>query len=112
MLKPTHRVACSPALAACQQMMKRFALWLGQPATAAVQVSQQGLQPPVLATAIEANWLWSLLQRTDSGQTLLDRAQALAALPAAQKAALAAWVQTVSALSAQFQPAADRKSVV
>lgn len=106
MLKPVHRVTCSPALAACQRMMRRFALWLCQPATTAAQISQQGLLPPVLATAIEADWLWSLLQRTDSGQTLLSHAQTLAALPAAQKSALAAWVQTVTALSIQFQPGA------
>jgi hypothetical protein len=87
-------------------MMKRFTLWLCLPATTAVQVSQQGLQPPVLATAIEADWLWSFLQRTESGQTLLSRAQTLAALSAVQKAALAAWVQAVSALPAHFQPGA------
>jgi hypothetical protein len=86
--------------------MTRFTLWLCQPATTAVQVSQQGLQPPVLVTAVEADWLWSLLQRSSSGQTLLSRAQILAALPAAQKAALASWVQSVSALPAHFQPGA------
>ena len=106
MLKPVHRVVCSPALAACQQMMQRFALWLCQPATAAGHVSQQGLQPPVLVTAIEADWLWGLLQRIESGQTLLSRAQTIAALPAAQKIALATWVQAISALPAQFQPGA------
>lgn len=106
MLKPVHRVECSPALAACQQMMKRFTLWLCQPATTAVQVSQQGLQPPVLVTAIEADWLWNFLQRTVAGETLLSRAQTLAALPAVQKAALAVWVQAVSTLPAQFQPGA------
>ncbi|RYH00117.1 MAG: hypothetical protein EON58_01460 [Alphaproteobacteria bacterium] len=106
MLKPVHRVGCSPALAACQQLMKRFAIWLCQPATSAMKVSEQGLQPPVLATAIEANWLWSFLQRTEAGQTLLSRAQTLAGLPAVQKAALAAWVQAVGALPAYFQPGA------
>jgi hypothetical protein len=106
MLKPVHRVAGSPALAACQQLMRRFTIWLCQPATTAMQVSQQGLQPPVLATAIEANWLWSFLQRTEAGQTLLSRAQTLAGLPAVQKAALAAWVQAVAALPAHFQPGA------
>lgn len=106
MLKPVHHVVCSPALAACQQMMKRFILWLCQPATTPVQVSQQGLQPPILATAIEADWLWSFLQRTESGQTLLSRAQTLAALSAVQKAALAAWVQAIAGLPTQFQPGA------
>ena len=105
MLKPIHRVACSPALAACQRLMQRFALWLCDPATTDAHLNQQGLQPPVVASVIEADWLWEFLQRVDAGQSLLSRAQALAAMPAAQKAALAAWVQTVSALPTQFQPA-------
>lgn len=105
MLKPIHRVACSPALAACQRLMQRFALWLCQPATAVADLNQLGLQPPTLATAIETNWLWEFLQRVDAGQTLLSHAQTLAAMPAAEKAALADWVQKVSALPAQFQAA-------
>lgn len=59
----------------------------------------------MLVTAIEADWLWNFLQRIDGGRSLLSRAQTLAAMPAAQKTALAAWVRTVSALPAQFQPA-------
>lgn len=104
MLKPIHRVTCSPALAACQHLMQRFALWLCDPATTGAQISQQGLQPPVMASAIEANWLWGFLQRVDDRKSLLSRAQTLAAMPAVQKAALVTWVQTVSALAAQFQP--------
>lgn len=105
MLKPIHRVACSPALAACQQLMQRFALWLCDPATNGARISQQGLQPPVLASAIEANWLWDFLQRVEAGQSLLNRAQTVANMPALQKAALSAWIQAVSALALQFQPA-------
>lgn len=104
MLKPIHRVACSPALAACQQLMRRFALWLCDPAITGAHISLQGLQPPVLASTIEANWLWEFLQRVDAGQSLLSRAQTVAAMPAAQKTALGAWIQTVSALATQFQP--------
>lgn len=104
MLKPIHRVACSPALAACQQLMRRFALWLCDPAITGTHLSQQGLQPPVLASAIEANWLWDFLQSVDSGKSLLSRALTLATMPHAQKVALADWIQTVSALPAQFQP--------
>jgi len=103
MLKPIHRVACSPALAACQHLMQRFALWLCDPATTGAHISQQGLQPPVMASAIEANWLWDFLQRVEAGESLLSRAQTLAAMPAVQKAALVTWVQTVSALATQFQ---------
>ena len=105
MLKPIHRVACSPALAVCQRLMQRFALWLCDPATTGAHISQQGLQPPVLASAIEANWLWDFLQRVDAGQSLLSRAQMVAIMPPAQKANLATWIQTVSALATQFQPA-------
>jgi len=104
MLKPIHRVACSPALAACQRLMQRFALWLCDPDTTGTHISQQGLQPPVLASTIEADWLWNFLQRVD-GQSLLSRAQTVAAMSPAQKMALRVWIQAVSALATQFQPA-------
>nr|WP_312972147.1 hypothetical protein [Pseudomonas sp.] len=103
MLKAIHPVVCSPALAACQQLMQRFALWLCDPGTTGAHISQLGLQPPVLASAVEANWLWGFLQRIDAGQSLLIRAQTVADMPHAQKVALATWIQTVSALAAQFQ---------
>jgi hypothetical protein len=106
MLKPIHRVACTPALIACQHLMQRFATWLCDPATTVAHLTEQGLQPPVLLSAIEADWLWAFLQREEAKQTLLDRAKALAAMPAAQKVALVAWVQAVAALATQFQPAA------
>ena len=105
MLKIIHRVACSPALTACQQLMQRFALWLCDPATKGAHISQLGLQPPVLASSVEANWLWDFLQRIDAGESLLIRAQTVADMPPAQKVALATWIQTVAALAAQFQPA-------
>jgi hypothetical protein len=105
MLKPIHHVVCSPALAACQQLMRRFSLWLCDPTITDIHVNQQGLQPPVLATVIESNWLWGFLQRVDAGQPLVRRAQALAAMSAKEKSALAVWVQTVSSVPLQFQPA-------
>lgn len=105
MLKPIHRVTCSPALAACQRLMQRFALWLCDPATAGTHINLQGLQPPILISAVEAKWLWDFLQRVYAGQSLLSRAQTVAGMPPAQKAGLAAWIQTVSALATQFQPA-------
>lgn len=105
MLRPIHRVVCSPALAACQRMMRQLSLWLCQPATLAASVTQQNLQPPVLTSAIEANWLWAFLQRIDAGQSLLTHAQTLADMPIAEKTALSTWVQVVAGLSAQFQPA-------
>ncbi|MGM9482052.1 hypothetical protein ACS5PN_12770 [Roseateles sp. NT4] len=102
MLKPIHRVTCSPALAACQLLMQRFALWLCEPGTTAANLTQAGLQPPAMPTAIEADWLWGFLQRKVGGQLLLNRAQVLVAMSAVQKGAVAAWVQSVSALAAQF----------
>ncbi|MGO4776615.1 hypothetical protein AB4084_14100, partial [Lysobacter sp. 2RAB21] len=63
------------------------------------------MQPPVLPSAIEADWLWAFLQRIDVGRQLLDHARQLASMPIAEKAALMGWVQSVSALGAQFQPA-------
>jgi hypothetical protein len=104
MLKPIHRVGCSPALAACQQLMQRFALWLCDPATTSAHINQQGLQPPVLASVIEADWLWAFLQRIEADQSLLGRAQTVANMLAAQKTTLRAWIQIVSALEPQFQP--------
>jgi len=105
MLKPIHRVACSPALAACQRLMQSFALRLCDPAIAGAHISQQNLQPPVLASGIEADWLWAFLQRVYSQQSLLNRAQTVADLLPPQKTALSNWVQAVSTISTQFQPA-------
>jgi len=105
MLKPIHRVACSPALAACQHLMQRFALWLCDPGTSAAYLTKVGLQPPVMPSVIEADWLWDFLQSKEDKRPLLDRALVLVAMPAAQKTALNAWVQSVSALAPQFQPA-------
>lgn len=104
MLKPINRVACSPALVACQKLMQRFALWLCDASTSNTDISKQGLQPPVLGSAIEANWLWDFLQRIDDRQSMLTDAQTVAAMPAAQKAELRTWIDTVTALAAQFQP--------
>lgn len=105
MLNPIHRVACSPALEACQQLMQCFALWLCNPATTSTDLSKIGLQPPVLASAIEATWLWDFLQDVDAGQSLLVRAQTVASMPNSQKAALTIWIRTVAALRNQFQAA-------
>lgn len=104
MLKPIHRLTCSPALEACQRLMLQFSLWLCDPATSGAHLTPQDLQPPVVGSKIEADWLWNFLQRVEARQSLLDRAQTLAAMPAAQKTALAAWVQIVSAVATQFQP--------
>lgn len=104
MLKPIHRVPCSPALLACQHLMQRFALWLCDPSTSALNVTSVGLQPPVMPSAIEADWLWNFLQGRVEKRTLLDRALVVAAMPTPSKADLCAWVRSVSALDSQFQP--------
>jgi hypothetical protein len=106
MLKAIHYLPCSPAIAACQHLMKTFALWLCDPATTPAHLSQAMLQPPVLPSAIEADWLWAFLQRKEAERPLLERAATIAALPNQQKFQLATWIQTVTALASQFQPAA------
>lgn len=85
--------------------MQRLALWLCAPGTSAANLTKAGLQPPVIATAIEANWLWDFLQSKVDKRPLLDRALLLVEMPTAQKTALSSWVQSVSALPPQFQPA-------
>lgn len=105
MLKPIHPIPCFPALASCQHLMKRFALWLCEPGTSAANLTNAGLQPPVLPSVIEANWLWGFLQSKEEKRLLLDRALVVATMPAAQKTALSAWVQSVSTVALQFQPA-------
>ena len=104
MLKPIHRVPCSPALAACQHLMQRFALWLCDLGTSAANLTNAGLQPPVMPSVIEADWLWDFLQSKKDKSPLMNRALKVAAMPAAQKTALSAWVQAVSAIAPQFQP--------
>jgi hypothetical protein len=104
-LKEIHRVPCSPALAACQSLMKCFALWLCEQTTDAESITQNGFKPPILPTEIEADWLWRFLQKTESEITLLNRAEIIATLPTQSKTALSTWIQDVSALPAQFLPA-------
>lgn len=102
MLKPIYRVPCSPALAACQQLMQRFALWLCDPSITSASITQQRLQPPILASVIEADWLWAFLQRKSDKQTLLMRAQTIANMSVHSKAQLTDWINSVSALPSQF----------
>lgn len=57
-----------------------------------------------MPTQIEADWLWSFLQREMGRRPLLERAQVLASMPVGEKAELRSWAETVSAISRQFQP--------
>lgn len=103
MLKPIHRVACSPALAACQQLMRRFALWLCDHEVSGVAVTQANLQAN-MGSAIEGDWLWLLLAGASGTKALLDKAKRIADLPPANKTELERWIQAVSALAQHFGP--------
>lgn len=103
MLKPIHRVACSPALAACQQLMQRLALWLCDHQVSSVSVTQANLRAN-MGSAIEGDWLWHLLAGTSGTKALLDKAKRIADLPPADKTGLQQWIQTVNALAQHFGP--------
>ena len=103
MLKPIHRVPCSPALAACQQLMRRLALWLCDPRVSGGSVTRANLQAN-MGSAIEGDWLWNLLAGTTGNKALLDRAKCIADLPPADKTGLQQWIQAVSAVAQHFGP--------
>lgn len=103
MLKPIHRVACSPALAACQQMMRRLALWLCDLQVSGVSVTQANLQAN-MGSAIEGDWLWHLLAGSTGTKALLGKARRIADLPPADKTGLHQWIQAVSVLAQHFGP--------
>lgn len=101
MLKPIHHVACSPALRACRGLQERLLVWLCDPATDEEVLVRANLPGP---SAIEADWLWAFLNKTDDRRLLLERALVLAAMTNAEKAALLAWGQSVADVARQFQP--------
>jgi hypothetical protein len=103
MLKPIHRVTCSPALAACQQLMRRLALWLCDPQVSSASVTQANLQAS-MGSAIEGDWLWRLLAGSTGTKALLDKAKRIAGLPPVDKTGLTQWIQAVSALAQHFGP--------
>ena len=103
MLKPFHRVTCSPALAACQQLMRRFALWLCDPQVSGASVTQANLQAN-MGSAIEGDWLWLLLAGSTGTKALLDKAKRIADLPLAEKNGLQQWIHAVNSLVQHFGP--------
>lgn len=103
MLKPIHRVACSPALAACQQLMRRLALWLCDPQVSGASVTQANLQAN-MGSVIEGDWLWHLLAGKTGTKPLFDKAKRIADLSPAEKTGLQQWIQAVSALAQHFGP--------
>ncbi len=101
MLKPIHHVACSPALRACRGLQERLLIWLCDPVTDQAALVRANMPGP---SAIEADWLWTFLNRESDNRPLLERAQLLAAMSHADKATLLAWGQVVAAVAHQFQP--------
>jgi len=101
MLKPIHHVACSPALRACRCLQERLLAWLCDPTTKPAALLHANLPGP---SAIESDWLWAFLARTEDKRPLLERAQVLATMTDVEKAALLDWGQSVAALADQFQP--------
>jgi hypothetical protein len=103
MLEPIHRVTCSPALAACQQLMRRLALWLCDPQVSRASVTQANLQAS-MGSVIEGDWLWLLLAKSAGAKALLQRAKCIADLPPDEKNGLRQWIQAVNALPQHFGP--------
>jgi hypothetical protein len=103
MLKPIHRVGCSPALAATQQLMRRFALWLCDSQVSGVAVTQASLRAH-MGSAVEGDWLWQLLAGSTGTKALLQQAKRIADLPQADKDGLRQWIDAVSALAQHFGP--------
>lgn len=103
MLKPIHRVNCLPALAACQQLMRRFSLWLCDPAITSARLTQAVLQAH-MGGPIEGDWLWGLIAGVTGQKALLDKARRIADLQAGEKVGLAQWIHAVCTLSQHFGP--------
>lgn len=105
MLKPIHYLTCSPALRACQQLQVYLATWLCDATVGEADIIEANLIPPRVPTQIEADWLWSFLQKIDSKETLLSRAKIIAGMTVAEKGRFTNWVTVVNNLIRQFQPA-------
>lgn len=104
MLRPIHRVSCSPALVACQLLMQRFLLWLCDAHVHGTHVTSPNLQAE-MPSSIEGAWLWMLIAGKKEQKKLLRCAQVLADLSAQEKQGLAQWVQAVATLAQHFTPA-------
>lgn len=106
MLKPISHSKWSPALAACQKMMVKFALWLCEPAVNSRQISQITLGK-VLGTPEEGEWMWSFLQRKVGTKRLLERARKVASLSTAEKHFLHLWVMRAKDVGQHFALASN-----
>lgn len=103
MLKPVYKVPSSDALAACQRLMRSFAVWLCDSSIKSADITKENCCPPRLPSAIEGDWLWEFLGKIEQQTPLLDRAKAIADLPVSDKNNLAVWVQHVSSVALHFQ---------
>jgi len=105
MLKPIHRVNCSPALMACQQLMRRFALWICDPAVTSAGLTQAEVQAH-MGSLTEGDWLWGMIAGATGKKVLLDKARRIADLQAADKLGLAQWVNAVCTIDQHFDAVA------
>ena len=103
MLKPIAQPFCTPALHACRRMQVRLLEWLSDTAVASASITRPNIGN-VVATTIEADWLWQFLQREADGRLLLERTVTLADMSLDDKNLLRLWIQVVSSIENQFQP--------
>ncbi|CAH0157180.1 hypothetical protein [Pseudomonas mediterranea] len=100
MLKPISQPLCCGALSACLELQMHLLRWLCDPTTADADVTQINLTPPLVATQIEADWLWRFLYGRK--QTRLNQAKLIAGMLPSEKSALLAWSNSVVAVADQF----------
>jgi len=95
MLKPINQAICSGALAAGQNLMRSFALWLCDTRIDATHITEANCLKR-LPSHIEGNWLWDFLQKKTKKTPLLEHACTVAELSTPHKNALRTWVMAVS----------------
>lgn len=103
MLKPVRYVDCSPGLRSCKNLQIKLIEFLCDLNIGESDVNQTKLQPPVIPTQIEADWLWKFLGSSQNNMTQLERAKTIAVLSKIDKAALLQWTQAVSQLPTQLK---------
>jgi hypothetical protein len=104
MLKQIHKVVCAPALDACSRLQMELLAWLCDPNVQGADLTEANLTQVLAGRAVEANWLWTFLNKEIANQPLLTRAQAIANMCAVDKTALLNWAVAAVDVMAQFQP--------
>lgn len=102
MLKQIHKVVCAPALDACSRLQMELLEWLCDSNVQGADITNANLAQIFTGRAIEANWLWTFLNKEMANQPLLTRAQAIANMNATDKMALLSWANVVVDVAAQF----------